>query len=257
MSRRIRVDANYRSYAEFRAALDEYCRVNAVGGVPLTFIRHTSKKLKVNTFKDIPLDQDTVNRMVYNNLTLKCIHHESVTTNENGPCCTGRITLLYNRPSDVLKVTTCDGHLNHPTNKSKPDENANESSHLNKILKIARQLPDEALALLEQVCIGIQANWGDENTAGVTVNIVPIESESQVIRQIKCESQQVESGIKTIHFITIQQFISEFKDFLINVGALDEPQCHQDDEPNLVHQIKRENVTEVEGNFFDVHINGS
>lgn len=209
MSRRIRVDANFRSYAEFKTALDEYCRAKAVDGVPLTFIRYTSKKLKVNTFKNIPLDQDTVNSIVYNNLTLKCIHHESVTTNENGPCCTGRITLLFNRALNVLKVTTCDGHSNHPRTKCTQDENANEKTQLNDILKIARQLPDDALALLEQVCKGIHDNWGDENTAGLTINIVPIESESQVIKHIKRELQQIESGIRTNLFTTIQHFSSE------------------------------------------------
>lgn len=206
MSRRIRVDASYRSYADFRDALDEHCRANAVGGVPLSYIRHTSKKLKTDTFKNIPLDRDTVNRIVYNNLTLKCIHHESITTNESGPCCTGRITLLYNRPSNVLKVTTCDGHSNHPKTTSKLDENANENSPLDKVLKIARQLPDDALALLEQVCKGIRDNWDDESIAGLTVNIERIESESQVITHLKRELQQDEPGIRNILFITIPHF---------------------------------------------------
>lgn len=257
MSRKIRVDANFSSYAEFKAALDEYCHANAVGGVPLTFIRHTSKKLKVNTFKNNPLDEDTVNRIVYNNLTLKCIHHASVTTNENGPSCTGRITLLYNRPKNELKVTTCDGHLNHPETLLMKDENANNSSHLDNILRISRELPDDALALLEQVCQGIQDNWGDENTAGLTVNIVPIESESQVIRNIKNEAQQVEPGMKIMIFIKIQHFRSEFINFSIDVGPMDESQRHQDDETDVVHQIKRENVTEVGGIFFDALINDS
>lgn len=165
--------------------------------VPLTFVRHTNKKLSVNTFKDDPLDQDTINRFVYNNLSLKCIHHETITTNESGPSCSGRITLLYNRPTNVLTITSFCRHSNHPAVIGIHDENANKTSRLNEILKIARQLPDDALALLEEVCTRIHQNWDSENTAGLTVEIIPIpiKNESDVIAQFEHELQPFDPGI--------------------------------------------------------------
>lgn len=198
MSHRIRIGANFRSYADFKASFDDYCLMNAIAGVPLTFVRHTNKKLSVNTFKNDPLDQDTIHRFVYNNLSLKCIHHETITTNENGPHCSGRITLLYNRSKNMLSITSFCRHSNHPVVNVIQDENANENCRLSEILKIVRQLPDDALALLKQVCTGIHENWDDENTAGLTVKIVPIKNESDVIAQIEHELQTFDPGNNTI-----------------------------------------------------------
>lgn len=201
MTRRIYLDASFRSYAAFQAAFADYCNENAIANVPLTFVRHTSKKLKVNTFKNDPLDRETIDQFVYCNLSLKCIHHESITTNESGPCCTGRITLFYNRLANVLKVTAIVGHSNHPIVDSNQDDNTNGNSRLKEVLEIARQLPDDALALLEQVCKGIQENWNDENAAGLTVHIVPIESESQVVSHIKRELLHDEPGIDAVPYL--------------------------------------------------------
>lgn len=203
MSYRIHTGANFRSYADFKSAFDAHCWENAAAGVPLTFVRHTCKKLTVNTFKDDPLDQDTINRFVYNNLSLKCIHHETITTNENGRSCSGRITLLYNRTTNVLSITAFSRHSNHPIVNGIPDGN----SRLNEILKIARQLPDDALALLQQVCTTIRENWNDESTAGLTVNIVPIGNESDVIAKIEHELQPFDPGMNAV-FLPIDFFIN-------------------------------------------------
>lgn len=192
MSHKIRSGVNFRSYAAFKAAFDEYCRENAVASVPLKFLRHTFRKLNPKSFTNDQLDRDTINRFVYRNLSLKCEHNESITTNEHGPYCNGCITLLYNRSKNVLHITSFTGHAIHCG--AIRDQNANEDARLKEIVKIARQLPTDALDLVEQVCKSVHEKW-DQCTAGLTVRVEPIQCERDVISQILHEFQSIEPGM--------------------------------------------------------------
>lgn len=143
---------NFRSYADFKAAFDEYCRKNAAGGDPLTFVCHKRDKLKKNTFENDPLDEDTINRFVYSYLSLKCIHDECYSTNPSGPYCRGGIIIRYNRQMNVLSVTSFFKHSNHHTINDTPEANLGGGSPFYRIVEIARKLPDNVLVLLEQMC---------------------------------------------------------------------------------------------------------
>lgn len=191
---RIYNQARFRSYAKFKTNLDAYCREHTVAGVPLKFLRQSHKKLATNTFKDDPLDHETINRFVYHKLSLKCENHESITLNENGPFCSGSITLAYNRKKDSLIVTSFARH----SNRCAAIQSEHENGRLNEIVKIARELPDDALALVEQVCNNIHENWDKDSNAGLAVQITPIKNERDVLAQFADELQSVESGIVSI-----------------------------------------------------------
>lgn len=191
MACRIRKGANFDSYAKFKNAFDEYCRENAVAGVPLKFLRQSYRKFNAKSFKNQPIDRNAINRFQYRNLSLKCEHHQSLTTNECGPYCDGCITLLYNHTKNVLQITSFTRHASGCT--AIRDQNANENPRLSEIVKMARQLPDDALALVEQVCKTVQEKW-DECDAGLTVKLEPIKNERDLLSQIKHELESVEPG---------------------------------------------------------------
>lgn len=74
------------------------------------------------------------------------------------------------------------------------DTNRTENLRLKEILKIARQLPNDALALVEQVCHNIHNRWNNESNVLPTV-IKSIENDdANEGSQIEYESQLQSPG---------------------------------------------------------------
>lgn len=180
---------NFRSYADFKAAFNEYCRKSAAAGRSLTFVRHQSEKLSVNTFHNDKLDQFTINRFVYHHLSLKCIHHEDLSMNDTGPYCRGCIQIRYNRSANVLNVKSFSPHSNDHKIYDVQEANLGGDSRLNRIVEIARQLPDDALALLEQIHKMIHVKQ-----ERVCVGSSAAQRDKAVISQNEFKSQSSQSG---------------------------------------------------------------
>lgn len=197
MSQLIVSGAEFQSYAAFQTALDEYCRQNAISNVPLAFVRQSCKKLATNAFADdLPLDQQTVDRFVYKNLSLICVHHRSNSSNKNGLFCEGRITLRFVRLQNVLLISSFIAqHSNH---RSSMDNSHIENLpslrnvRLNRIFAFVRQMPDdEALQLVEQTCERILEKWNGENN-GLEIHLIEKDDDASPI--IKTEPQLLPAG---------------------------------------------------------------
>lgn len=179
MSSAISLGAEFQSYNDFRNAIDEYCEEAAINGFPISFVRQSSKKLNTNSFKTAPTDWNTINLFVYQFITFICSNHKT-----RGGYCDGRIGVRYMKSLNVLQVTAFIGqHVHHATDKH---EIANQ--RLQNIFTLIKQIPDDALTLVEQACQSILAHWGGDNS-GLTVVITPIKDEPDPIPAEICEAQ--------------------------------------------------------------------
>lgn len=200
MAQAIVPGAVFQSYAAFQAALDEYCRQNAISNVPLAFVKQTTKKLATNTFgDDSPLDQRTVDRFVYKSLGLVCVNHRSANSNKNGLFCEGRITLRFDRLRNVLLISSFVAqHSNHSNHRYSVDNThiasrpSLENDRLNRILALINQIhDDEALKMVEDTCKVILEKWDGENN-GLEIHL--IEKENDALPIIKSEPQLSSTG---------------------------------------------------------------
>lgn len=92
-------------YAKFKATFDEYCRQNAVNGIPLEFVRQSSELLQMDTFKDRTLDRDTIERVVYRKKALVCKYRKRNDSEANEINCGGRVRFRYDRVKMVILVS--------------------------------------------------------------------------------------------------------------------------------------------------------
>lgn len=115
MSNLIFEGAEFDSYAKFKVTFDEYCRQNAVNGIPLQFVRQSSELLQMDTFKRETLDRDTIERFVYHNKALVCKYRKLNDSDTNKINCGGRITFRYDRAKKVILVSSFIAlHTHHP-----------------------------------------------------------------------------------------------------------------------------------------------
>lgn len=181
--------AEFATYDDYCIAFDAFCEENAVNGVPLSFTRQGSTKLTATSFKNHTVDQTTIDRFVYKNLAVVCSFHR---TRSDANLCEGRISIRYIRERNVLQVTSFVGEHNHQAGNL-----GHEDSRLENIFTLIKQLPEDALSLVEQACQSILNQWGDEN-AGLSVVITPIKVEPDLIPVAICEAQL--SGPETGEF---------------------------------------------------------
>lgn len=168
--------AQFGSYAEFQSALAEYCRQNAVNGIPLHFTRQGSTLLKADTFKNTTIDQETIKKFVYQKMALVCSHRKLSKGGEVN--CQGRISFRYDKDKKLILVSSYYGqHTNHPLQSVSIYSNGGASvsprnKQLQTIFELVKKLPDDALGPVQQACETILQEWGNDN-AGVTIAICP------------------------------------------------------------------------------------
>lgn len=165
---------HFRSYAEFEAALNKYCKKNAVAGAALKFVHHSSTKLE-QISNMYGIGKDIIDRFVYDKLTLRCIYHKSMSSKNGGPYCQGEIGIRYDCGMNALEVVSFHTHSQHRKINHLQQLDVDRDVHLKKIFKIAPELSDSALALLVQLCEYCHSN--DRNNAGERDVILPIENE--------------------------------------------------------------------------------
>lgn len=244
------------SYADFKEAFDEYCRKSAAAGVPLTFVRHISDKLSVNTFTNDPLDQDTVKKFVYSYLSLRCKHNEYVSTNDSGPYCRGTIQIRYNRQMNVLNLIRFYDHSNHHAINDAQEANFGGDSQLNRFIEIARQLPDDvilpALASLEQMCKIIHVKQKK-----VCVGLPATKNKRAEISQNKHESQSFQSGTFKNNSLrnNEKKSVVEIISFSIDTDQRNGLQNHRDDAPKPVDPVRSEEKEVFKGILFTLKVN--
>lgn len=187
LSQSIVLGAEFQSYHDFNAVLDTYCQQNAISNTPLAFVKRNQKRLLTNTFGDDLLDQQTIDRFVYQSLSLICVHHRSNSSNKDGLFCEGRITIRYIRSKNVLQISSfITKHSNHKTEHITQHPNHHASVHssyndsssslrtaqLNRIFGLIHRMQDNgALDLVENVCQTILEKWDGEND-GLEIHLV-------------------------------------------------------------------------------------
>lgn len=188
MSNKIFVGAEFSSYREYKAALDEYCQQNAINGETLRYFRQTSNKLNQNTFKNHLLDQATISRFEYHVQSLTCEYHKSNANRsyKADPYCNGRITTRFDKQKNVLRISVFDGHHeNHPTHVDTEQEQR-RCQQIKSIIELVKKMPDDALTSLKLACEQMLEEWGKDNL-GVDIHIVPLEALYPEIIDVKME----------------------------------------------------------------------
>lgn len=179
MSDLIFLGAEFNSYQKFKAAFDQYCKENAINGVPLHFLRQSITKLKPDTFKSQTIDQDTISRFVYHGQSFTCEYHRANDhrTHKTGLYCNGRVTIRYDRLKNVLRITVFDDrHENHLAHIGTTHDNVNqlENETIQRIVELLKRMPDDVLTIVEQASKRLMALWDADND-GINIHIVPVE----------------------------------------------------------------------------------
>lgn len=180
MSDLIFLDAEFDSYASFEVALKQYCQQAAVNGVPLKFTKQ-STKLKSDTFKSETLNQTTIDKFVYQNQRMVCVHRKKAGTTKDDDTvnCGGRITFRYDKARKMIVVSSFEGqHTNHPNQSvAMPKQGVSpRTKQLNAIFNVIKKLPDDALGPVQEACEAILEKWNDDN-GGVSILIKAIDKD--------------------------------------------------------------------------------
>ncbi|XP_055301084.1 uncharacterized protein LOC129567797 isoform X2 [Sitodiplosis mosellana] len=181
MSNLIYEGAEFASYADFEAALKEYCRQSALNGIPLQF-KKKGEKLKPGTFKGETLDAATIARFEYKKQALVCAHRKSNSGDGNEVNCHGRITFRFDKAKKLILVSSFHGvHTKHPnesiaTKLLSPNQDTPRANEEKVIFDLIKKLPDETLGLVQQTCETIIREWDNGDNGGVTIAIYPIEA---------------------------------------------------------------------------------
>lgn len=170
--------AKFQSFAAFQTAFDQYRYQNSTSDGPLSFVRQRSKKLTATSFgAALPLDQQTIDRFVYQKLGLVCAHHRSNNPNKSGLFCEGRITIRFDRVQNALLMTSFIAqHSNHSNHSNHRSSNRNfpplKNPRLSRISALVERMNDDgALQLVEDTCGKILEKWNGQNI-GLEIHVI-------------------------------------------------------------------------------------
>lgn len=162
------------TYSEFMAGFNKYCEMNAVRGVSneafLDSILANARRMLDNEYRTIEKACNGL-RSVAHAHAIKSKRSENTNDNQN-----------HTPSAASVNFTAFDDNYQ-----------GIKDARLNEISNINRQLPNNALDLVEQVCRDIQKEW-NKQCGGLAIHIAPVKQGGKSRAQIECELQSVEAG---------------------------------------------------------------